>query len=155
MLQKAKICYKCKTELPATADCFNRAKRKKDGLNIWCKQCCKEYRQQNKEHIKKCQKEWWKKNRERYRNERRSYSLGYNYGITIEQYNKIFESQNGVCLICGKSETRKRKGNPTQLVVDHCHASGGIRGLLCSNCNSRLGWYERCQEKIESYLKNN
>lgn len=150
-----KICCKCKTKLPATASYFNRTKRKKDGLNIWCKECCKEYRQQNKEHIKKCQKEWWKQNRERYRNERRYYSLGYNYGITIEQYNEMFASQNGVCLICGKPETRKRKGNTTQLVIDHCHTSGKIRGLLCSNCNSRLGWYKICQEKIESYLRNN
>lgn len=67
----------------------------------------------------------------------------------------MFESQNGACLICGSSETCTRREKPTRLTIDHCHISGKVRGLLCSICNSRLGWYERCQEKIESYLKNN
>ena len=100
-------------------------------------------------------KKYYEENKEQMRVTTRKCKLKRLYGLTPNDYNKIFESQSGVCLICGNVETRTRKGRPTQLVIDHCHISGKVRGLLCSICNSRLGWYEKCQEKIESYLKNN
>ena len=64
------------------------------------------------------------------------------YGITLEQYNTLFQLQNGLCGICGKSEsTRRRKkthGNE-RLAVDHCHETGVVRGLLCFKCNTAIG----------------
>ena len=64
------------------------------------------------------------------------------YGITLEQYNTMFQLQNGLCGICGKSEsTRRRKktqGNE-RLAVDHCHETGVVRGLLCFKCNTAIG----------------
>ena len=57
--------------------------------------------------------------------------LKYHYGMTKEQYFAMRDAQNGKCAIC---ET------PTEhLVVDHCHASGVVRGLLCHACNKGLG----------------
>lgn len=56
------------------------------------------------------------------------------YGITVEQYNEMVQAQNGLCAIC--------EGPPThhgRLVVDHDHASGAIRGLLCWGCNVQIG----------------
>ena len=62
------------------------------------------------------------------------------------EYNVILKSQNNKCLICGKEP------NGVNLVVDHNHETGEIRGILCSRCNRSLGWYEKCKEGIETYL---
>lgn len=56
------------------------------------------------------------------------------YGITLEQYDKLFKAQNGVCIICGGVNNDGRK-----LFVDHDHNTGKIRGLLCYQCNLMLG----------------
>jgi len=55
------------------------------------------------------------------------------YGITLEEYNKVLEEQEGVCKICKCSDPVRR------LAVDHDHATGKVRGLLCNNCNRGLG----------------
>jgi hypothetical protein len=55
------------------------------------------------------------------------------YGITLEQYDHLIASQNGRCAICLQGPTGQR------LSIDHCHASGKVRGLLCTNCNAALG----------------
>ncbi|MCY0941895.1 endonuclease VII domain-containing protein [Streptomyces antarcticus] len=53
------------------------------------------------------------------------------YGLSAEDYDRIFEAQNGRCAIC--RETRKNN-----LAVDHCHKTEAIRGLLCARCNGQL-----------------
>jgi len=57
------------------------------------------------------------------------------YGITLTQYNEILSLQGGCCAICRKITTER-------LLVDHDHATGQIRGLLCKRCNSMLGFIE-------------
>lgn len=66
------------------------------------------------------------------------------YGISLEEYNTMFVNQNGSCAICEvhQSQTTKR------LFVDHCHTTGAIRGLLCSQCNSMLGMAKDNQETL-------
>ena len=54
-----------------------------------------------------------------------------NYGITIDDYNRILLDQNGGCAICGNALSK--------LQVDHCHKSGEVRGLLCKDHNMLLG----------------
>lgn len=54
------------------------------------------------------------------------------YGITLAAYEAMLVSQGGVCAICGGTDT-------INLAVDHCHATGQIRGLLCRKCNALLG----------------
>jgi hypothetical protein len=66
--------------------------------------------------------------------ELRSKQLSHAYGITLEDYNEMMVKQNGVCAICKKEN---RNGKP--LLVDHDHATGVVRGLLCHNCNVILG----------------
>jgi len=60
------------------------------------------------------------------------------YGITLETYNQMFESQQGACLLCNTHQSQLK----TALHVDHDHESGKVRGLLCFECNKRLGRYE-------------
>lgn len=54
------------------------------------------------------------------------------YGITVEQYEAILAEQGGTCYIC----RRPARG---RLTVDHDHATGEVRGLLCRFDNNLLG----------------
>jgi Recombination endonuclease VII len=54
------------------------------------------------------------------------------YRISVADYDAMRQRQNGTCAIC------KRSGQA--LCVDHCHACGKVRGLLCGKCNSVLGF---------------
>lgn len=63
------------------------------------------------------------------------WNLAVNFGITPEQYGALFEAQNGCCAICRSSGVK--------LGVDHCHATGAVRGLLCLSCNAHLGVVEK------------
>ena len=66
------------------------------------------------------------------REERRRCSYKQNFGITIEQYEYLLETQGGRCAVCGEAETimRADKKGVRGLAVDHCHATGKVRGLL-------------------------
>ena len=73
--------------------------------------------------------------RERKRRARRSKHnthLKKTYGISIQDYDRILESQGGKCAIC-RGGTSKR-----HFAVDHNHKNGQIRGLLCARCNTAL-----------------
>lgn len=100
---------------------------------------------------------WNKENRERYNDNWRRYykrnakkrrqhsnDLKKLYGITVEDYEKMLEKQNGGCAICGKSETAKSPVDDSvkRLAVDHNHITGVVRGLLCSTCNNGLGCFK-------------
>lgn len=56
------------------------------------------------------------------------------YGLHIEEYTAIAEAQNNVCAICEQPDEARPK-----LSVDHDHATGKVRGLLCTGCNVSLG----------------
>lgn len=99
------------------------------------KETYRKYYQKNREKKLAANKIWMEKNRE-YRKE---YSwrkfLPRTYGITHEEYNKIFEKQQGKCAICGIHQTTLSK----RLYVDHNHETGKVRALLCVNCNMLIG----------------
>ncbi len=59
------------------------------------------------------------------------------FGLSVDDYNLLLESQNGVCALCGKPDPDGKR-----LAVDHCHAEGHVRGLLCRTCNTALGLFE-------------
>jgi hypothetical protein len=54
------------------------------------------------------------------------------YGITPDEYDALFEKQHGACAICRSN---------TDLVIDHNHQTGVVRGLLCASCNKALGFF--------------
>ncbi len=60
------------------------------------------------------------------------------YGMTLEKYNQMLENQQGKCAICGGGREKQKYS----FSVDHCHATGKIRGILCSNCNAGLGFFK-------------
>lgn len=63
------------------------------------------------------------------------------YGLSGEQITKLLSESNGVCQSCGEPETMLSKGGKTiaSLAIDHDHATGRVRGLLCRRCNVVLG----------------
>lgn len=79
---------------------------------------------------------------------RRATVLKSRYGVSLEEYNTMFESQGGECKICKRHQTEFSK----RLRVDHCHKTGRVRGLLCSRCNLHLGQYEQYKNSFEEYL---
>jgi hypothetical protein len=106
--------------------------------------------------------EWRKKNPEnylrsaaKYRNNNRTkirkYKLGVKYGVTLEEYDVMFQKQNGKCSICGKEETTINFGTKQvqALAVDHCHKTGKIRELLCQDCNQGLGLFNDDPDRIQ------
>ena len=76
----------------------------------------------------------------------KGYSLQKNYGITAEEYDALFEAQGGVCAICGSPPTKRL------LDTDHCHATGRIRGLLCSPCNVAVGMVKEDPKIVRALL---
>ena len=86
----------------------------------------------------------------------RDCSLKRRYGLTHEEYSKMWESQGGCCRVCGQPESVKFKGAIKLLAVDHCHKTSKIRGLLCNNCNRAIGMLKDDPEilrKAASYLE--
>jgi hypothetical protein len=70
----------------------------------------------------------------------RHYGLKRYYGITGEDYGRMLADQRGVCAICNEPETAVTpNGTPKVMHVDHDHETGGVRALLCGNCNAMLG----------------
>jgi len=74
------------------------------------------------------------------------------YGITLEEYDVMYEQQKGVCAICSLPQT----GRAERLCVDHNHETGKVRGLLCSHCNRGIGLLKddyRILNRAASYLR--
>lgn len=84
------------------------------------------------------------------RDKQRHYSLKRYYGMSLNEYAEMYRVQDGKCAICNLPETDKdRHGNVRVLAVDHCHATGSVRELLCYSCNSMLG---QAKDRIEVLL---
>ena len=128
-----KVCKKCGTK--KSADKFYKEKRVKDGLQARCIDCCKA---DAKSVFKANPEPYRKRAREAYvYSERRARMLREEYNMTPEEYVELFEKQNGCCAIC---ETEESGHNMTkELLIDHDHITGKVRGLLCMECNFLLG----------------
>lgn len=83
----------------------------------------------------------------------KKYRLKTQYGITLEQYDQMYENQ---CKSCAGCNTPIEKwGRSTH--VDHDHETGKVRGILCQDCNSVLGYARDSIERLTcliEYLKN-
>ena len=63
------------------------------------------------------------------------------YGITLDDYNKMYVEQEGKCDICKIQckKTGKKSERMTTFNIDHDHITGNVRALLCNRCNMVLG----------------
>lgn len=70
------------------------------------------------------------------------------YGVTIDDYDEMMASHNGLCAICRRVDPEGRR-----LAVDHNHATGRVRGLLCRPCNTALGLFGDDLLHLESAVR--
>lgn len=71
------------------------------------------------------------------------------YGITLADYDAMLAAQGGQCAICSATEPG---GNAAHWHVDHDHATGHVRGLLCARCNLGLGYFQDDPARLVSAL---
>lgn len=67
------------------------------------------------------------------------------YGLAKGEYAQLYEFQGGLCALC-----RRATGASRRLSVDHDHATGAVRGLLCRPCNTLLG---HARDKVEFFRR--
>ena len=141
-------CSKCHE--PKDTSEFSPSARHRSGLFPWCKTCKAAYQTKFRDAIPKEvlaeQNAAWRAKRDSDRDARArfladstAYSLHVRYGITRHEVVELAAFQKEVCAICGNPPdvTKKRGG----LHVDHDHATGKVRGLLCEPCNQGLGFF--------------
>lgn len=140
-MKVCKICIQSKD-----LEDFSKGDSYKDGHRKTCKECS--YKQINREKHNENARNWRKKNPDKVKNS----NLKISYGINLEQYNQMFNQQNGKCAICNRHQIEFKMG----LAVDHEHETGKIRELLCSPCNQAIGLLQENTEiiqKVIDYLK--
>jgi len=87
-------------------------------------------------------REWRQNNRDKYRISRRKMK----YGLTPEAFADMLRRQGGGCAVCGATVS----GNESclDLLVDHCHETGKVRGLLCHGCNAGIGHFRDNPDRL-------
>lgn len=69
------------------------------------------------------------------------------HGWTPDDYERVLAEQGGVCACCGSASPGKRL---RKFCVDHDHATGTVRGLLCTSCNQGIGQLGDTLEGVEA-----
>lgn len=124
-IEKGKTCPSCK-DFKDPIHFGTRARADRVYLSSWCRDCTRvKARSYQRIHYKKNSYASWK------------YNIKKNYGLSVEEYERMLLAQQGVCRICKREQARNRR-----LAVDHCHKTGLVRGLLCDECNHGIGNFQ-------------
>lgn len=153
-----KTCTKCK--IVHAMDLFCMDRKKKDGLSCHCIDCRtgydkakraanpskyallkKEWAEANPEKRNQISRDWAKNNQTK----RRAARIKAAYGITSEDYSLRYLEQSGACSTC--------RVKAPQLHIDHDHSTGKVRGLLCNDCNSGLGFFKDRSDVLLSAVR--
>jgi hypothetical protein len=119
-----KRCPDCKQYKPL--EDFPRNRNSRDGRHAYCKPC---HNARGNE------------TRKRLYGGSRHYHLKRRYGIGADDVDALIAAQGGVCSVCGRPDPEH---------VDHDHATGAVRGILCFNCNGGLGQFGDDQDRLVS-----
>ena len=131
-MRRCKSCgleAKTETEL----ELFTKDKNAKYGRINKCKKCHAKYHREvssKKYEAKRIRPSGYK---EKARESSRKSAKKYRYGLSEIDFDILMKKFDSKCYICGQKH---------DLVVDHCHKNGDVRGILCRTCNARLGYYE-------------
>lgn len=133
-----------KTHLVIPDPCIVCKERpKKPSSSSWCQKCSNAYERVRWSKIPKWKRieKWLKKK----------------YGLTFSNFKELYDKQEGRCAVCF-DEVYWDQDKATQFssCVDHCHASGKVRGILCNHCNRALGLLKDNKEivqNLQEYLK--
>jgi len=95
-------------------------------------------------------RKWEQKFPEKWELQKRNQRFKRRYGISSLQYDTMLLNQEGTCAICKQPPTGLHASGRTKvLYVDHNHATGQVRALLCDTCNSGLGYFKDSSELLE------
>lgn len=140
-------CSRCKTE----KELIEFQKEKTGRISSCCKDCRREiyidWERRNPDKRRKLHIEYY----ERTKKVRRWDLILKKYNVTQEQYEELFNKQKGGCAICKSKEPKHNKS--IHLLVDHCHTTGKVRGLLCNRCNTTLGLVDDNIKNLKTMIK--
>lgn len=123
MTTSTKTCSRCQEEKPLEE--FPRRARSSDGRAPACSSCVAVYYGQRQERIREVRRDHYERvGRDQHRLKR--------YGLTPEAFAALLTEQGSRCAIC-------RSLMVEEVIVDHDHETGRVRGLLCRPCNSGIG----------------
>lgn len=120
-------------------DEFNRLRREKYAQD-----------QEHRKAVNEQNSKWAKANRVsinarlKATNTPKKHRLRNTYGLTLDQYQALLDQRNGICDCCGL---------PGDLVLDHDHATGKLRGVICPNCNLGIGHFKDSEERLEKAIE--
>lgn len=160
--QEMRLCKRCQIEKPIS-DFYRDVRR------YICKKCMYarnlEWRANNLESVRERTKKNISKLRlkdpDAWRLRMRKWRLKQIHGITLDQFVALFESQNGKCGVCDRglemSVSYLAGENRDRIAcLDHDHATGRVRGILCNSCNRAIGMLKEDIDillRAASYLK--
>ena len=140
---QTKICKNCKEVFPITDFHYSQSGSKKRKPN--CKICVAAYFLDYKaRNADKLQGKWRQASKRYNTTERLRLRTLKKYNLTLDEYNKILDSQDGVCAICLRG---------IRLCVDHNHKTGFVRGIICHFCNLGLGYFEDDIKRMKKAIK--
>lgn len=144
-----KACKGCDRRLPVSAYSF-----KNQEINLrqaHCRQCVSSRSKAGRPEALIRERAWALANPLKAKLKHHREGLRKNYGLTPADYNEMLKKQNGKCAICGVDSPGRKNG--TNFYVDHCHATGLVRGLLCHSCNLGIGHLKDDVRLVESALQ--
>lgn len=142
-----KKCSECKVEKSLSE--FYKIGNGSQGVRPRCKECTlkaerKKYGESFDVRHKKSQQQRSRMEdselRSRHMLAQRRWHLKKTYGMSLDEFDSLLSSQDGGCAICG---TKPVYGDQkTRMVVDHCHETDEVRGILCDLCNTAIGKFK-------------
>lgn len=130
----SKVCSRCRVDKPATE--YGRRSSNPEWLRAMCRKCEREY-----------SRAWSAANPDKVKAGNARGALR-RRGTDQEEFDRMFAEQGGVCAICGRAGTSRKR-----LAVDHCHRTKRVRGLLCDPCNTALGLFGDDIERLHGAIR--
>lgn len=96
---------------------------------------------------------WYQENKVKKQTSSRKNYYKKTYNLTLKQRDEFFKDFSHTCTICECKVKKKGKLAGNQGVIDHCHDTGEIRGLLCAQCNKALGCFKDNIESLKNAIK--
>lgn len=168
MSEDPRVCTKCRRALPLSE--YKAWKWGRGGYHPNCRECFNaSLRARPKDHPTRVRererrKEWgpdhpnrireraygkkkYQQRKEKHLRAAKIAKFKKKYGITPDQAAQMLVAQGGVCAICKTNEWTA--AGPS---VDHCHATGTVRGILCNRCNAAIGFFREDVVRMRSAI---
>ena len=129
--EQCKTCPECNIRKPFSE--YHKNSGTADKIHNICRVCCQKQTQAYRDTL-----------------DHRERGLKDRYGLTKEDYNNKLTQQGRCCAVCGTTDPKSYHG---YFMVDHCHATGKVRALLCHNCNSGLGHFKDNTEFLQKAIE--